>query len=478
MQPRTDCNDHVVCQYNGLPYYLPLFFQYSESFRLIVPCFLRDVIQHYQQTNGAVVKKYYEGSLANANVSWFYNNHPIAGIFVMGCVVGCKWRWIGDVDFAILALDDCTKAAGQTSFLSCKCSRNLILGCGLPTGNLSGWKLRLRGTMSINRLELDVEDIEIVEDLIDEIKFWKAALEYRTNLEVPWVIQDSVLLDYFTQEDKRDSSASKTNNFIELLQREQFQREMEITSPYSFHHGFYSQNLWNSRSAEDLLVEGVENEFDVEDTHLMIPIHERKSATNDQRDNHINITDTCNEFDIPKPQTSVLHSFNSYKQQLLKYLLTCGQNSLSIWALYQDIGLTKILEVVATRRFHQQFTKELQPIDKIKMSLFQKVIQQYIDMGLLQQATGDEVTTKSLIQCFSFIVKRTQTFIKLECDTGKIDYDNVRQSVGLPRLKNKIILDLFKESLRQFTDKPTSVLKQWWIDAGNDTGTFIHFDYR
>lgn len=169
----------MVGKEGGLVYYSPLEFHKNRYHGVTVPMLAVDVLEMVERSK-EVCLRYYRGGF----LGLLYGNHPLNRIKVMGIAVGCRYRCIGDNDYLLVKLDDCS---GSSGFLQCKCLESLANRFGLCWGSVSGQKLKMHGRFNLYYCELEVDEVELVSDMVAEIEHWEVSIKYRRRLSVPWV---------------------------------------------------------------------------------------------------------------------------------------------------------------------------------------------------------------------------------------------------------------------------------------------------
>ncbi|SCW04302.1 LAFE_0H10550g1_1 [Lachancea fermentati] len=471
-------NGHIVHQEGETLYYVTLLFKYSQTATITVPCFIRDVLMHYSRSVTAI-KRYYPRDTA----FWFFNNHPIDSVMVLGCVAGWKWKFIGDSDYAIFHLDDCTVLPDQVTLLKCKCSKSLLMRSGLPLGDLSGWTLRVRGRMN-DYEELEVDLLEICGDLLAEIEFWKECFKVKRLLDKPWILDDSVSSLLSTQDDGRPL---QYGTFVECLERKQFKNDLELASPYcSEDDTSYSNEIIFPIDEEVGCLES-----DLDQSHLMefgvsespktlIVANEDSVVNQRQRISELTLADNSmsGRSQLAKREISKGHNSKYYGQQFLKYLLHQKFTEISTMNTYRNATLNGILTSAATNKSESRLHQGSEALEDVKMMLFNEVLQRLASMELISLFERQKlINIKNLKSCFNYISERISTVVKLGCYTGKIDYRHIRDALGYRNLTNYVILELYKEALRHFFASTHQSNVRWWIDLNNEEVSFIHFEY-
>ena len=464
-------------------YYIPALFKRSPTFQVSIPCLIRDIALHFNRSRD-VVRRYYAGGIT----VWFFNNYPISCIEVLGCVVGWKWKMIGESDYAIFNIDDCTRDGPETpTLLQCKCSRSLVLRSGLPIGALIGWRLKLTGTMN-DFAELEVSSVVICTDLTQEIEYWQSALRWRKRLDAAWVVEDDIAGQVLTQEGWLKSTSL---NFIQRLEFQHYQNEMQITESSNdfapreivlpFKHGSLDVLL----DAESAKIEP--SEVRPHEAGLLHKVLDMEGPKKEARDiQHVK----------PKPTNRVTTELNSnqlhpnfarktrrYEQQLLAYLLTQNHVEISTLNTFKSPALEKPLKTAARAYIGIETGPNGPTLDEQSSRVFAEALEKLATMGLLHLfAQGRIINLQSLQRCYEFVKQRVEALVKLRSLTGKIDYSRICRATGLnpPDAQiNTVFLHLHKRALRALVEDPSSGLRSWWVEPAAQTAdsAYLRLEY-
>ncbi|CUS21248.1 LAQU0S02e09406g1_1 [Lachancea quebecensis] len=451
--------DHVVYRDNDIDYYVPSLFYLSPTFQTTVPCFVCDLSYHFKRSK-TITQKYYSGE----QDAWLYGNYPISSVEVLGCVVGWKWKLIGERDNAMFKLDDSTREPqGPPTLLNVKCSKGVVLRSGLPLADLSGWTLKLVGQM--NRFaELDVQSVKICSELQDEIEFWHRAIKWRKKLSAPWTVEKAVLDRVCAPTSEAPSS---TYTFVQWLEQQHYQREMKIAEDYSeepreivlpFKH--VSQDMvLDDRGAKLGPQTGC-----CEKTQIKkLEVHARTRASE--------LVETFGQ--VAGPRISI----HDYVRHVLDHLLTQNRIEVSTLNTFRSPGPLRVLRRVAAQRARRQ----ARPVDEIASSIFADVLQRLACAGLISVfAQGRILNLRVLKNCDDYVAQRIAALVKLRSYTGKIDFRRACDLFGLARSAplDRLLVDLHKRALRRLAAASDTPLQSWWIELAGPTAAFVRFEYH
>lgn len=466
--------EHVAYRDNDIKYFIPWLFKHSLYYNNTrVYVLIADLLYHIEKSRH-VCANHYAGRVSCV----FWKNHPVEKICVLGCVVGYKWRWINGEDYIFLTIDDCTSLPdNRCSFLVCKCSKANILGYGLQLHDLFGRKLRVYGYVNLRYGEFQIEFLEICDDLTLEIEHWVRALKQREELEVPWEIDQQLLEVYFTQDNKEsgihnNSSQSSDcatpmqikhhKNFIEGLQIQNLKDELEITSPYN---DSSSMDLRHLR--EDSFTSPIKP------NNLGVKIEGNKSKKCAPKSVH----DAQYNGGVRIKGVQICNSTRA-KKQFLRYLMAYTVRTVSVVELFQIPQINDVINDISMLKFQQQNLVLVKPFEQVKTETFFELIGKLNNVGLLRRINDNFVDAEPLQKLYVYCTKRLLALIKLQCYSGTIDHEHIREKLSLPTLTHRAIVDVFKESLRTLTQKHPQMITSWWIEMNTEKASFVHLEYQ
>lgn len=412
--------DHVIHQEGDIQFYVPCLFIHAIYQGMTVPLLVSDVLQLVEKSK-YVCLNYYQAQI------WilFWGNHPLEKISVLGCVVGCRSKFIGDEDYLLFRLDDCS---GGFHFLNCKCSKELALSCGMSWGSLSGRRLKVFGVFKLQWCELDVEYFEFCDNLQLEIDHWTEAIKYRAQLMLPWSFEDP-------SASGKNQTDSDAHDYVQQLHKAALMDEILIATPS------------NSLALDDAYdrIRGRDPQQDL--------------GTSGAREGSVIVS--C--------------SLTEAKSNLLRVLISRDNHRTSTTELYQD--LSDLLDQVAALKFQQQnLVSHVKPWEQLRTEVFNDMLGKLEQAGLLYFPNIHVLDWISLKNLHNYSVERTWTLLKLQCNVGVLDHDYIRRKLSKPELTGKAILDVFKETLRAICEAYPNFLASWWIDTDRNSSV-IHFVY-
>ncbi|GAV52485.1 hypothetical protein ZYGR_0AG04760 [Zygosaccharomyces rouxii] len=399
----------VINQEGDLVYYSPLVFDKNPYHGVTVPILVVDLLKLVDESK-ILCRRHY----GNGFRGLFYGNHPLNKISVMGMVVGCRYKRIGEDDYFLIQIDDCS---GSQGFLQCKSLESLAVGNGLSWRSICGQKLRISGAFNLWYREMEVEWLEFVPDIITEIEHWQNAIEYRRKLSIPWV--------------EPLSPEPPVSNYIRQLHTANVMDSMVITSTY-------------------------------EQVPPPSPLPSPSSA----------------DSPPPSPLPQVICSITDLKLEFLRGLLKHEGKRAYTVELYSSLStlLNQLATLkfqnqklnLPARPWQQLKTESL--YDQLHKLQKSGLLQCYSHDNL--------VDLKPLKDLHEYSMHRVLTLIKLQCSTGRIDYKYICDKLRHFELTKKAIVDVFKESLRNICILYPQLLMGWWIDAVGGEYSVIHFEYE
>ncbi|SCU99689.1 LANO_0F03202g1_1 [Lachancea nothofagi CBS 11611] len=490
--------DHIVYQDGNTNFYIPILFGHSPTFGQVVPCFVGDVIRGYKLWT-MVIKRYYP----SLNNTWLYNNYPVETITILGCVVSCKWRFIGGIDFALFKIDDCTRETLRApSLLNCKCSKSLILRSGLPQGDLSGWRFKLSGVM--NRYEeLEVRSIDICSSVSQEVEFWKNAMQWRSILSDVWTVDQRTIEFVFSQEDSQNVSSSY--DFVQRLERQAYDRDLQIGDggestqiqmdiQLPFDHDSLKtvleekQDHLAAKSAIAIEDRGFD-EKGISESSSRIECGDERD-TLDRHGAEINYTsqeqsqgngprvpalphatlDEVNIMGYTKELDSI--SLNDYRKLMLEHFLSQNAIEISTLNTFRNPTLYAAVRSLATGRTRS--------VEEEASFYFTQVLERYVNVGLIGIfAQGRILNLKTIKACDKYVAQRVAALVALGMNTGKIDFrktaDDLR--IACNKSSSQILLALHKRALQKIVETGDTNLAAWWLELINNRCAIIRFEY-
>lgn len=410
--------NHVAHQEDGVQFYIPSLLMHGTYQSVTVPLLVADLLQLVDRSK-YVCLNYYQAQI------WclFWNNHPLEKVSVLGCVIGSKCKFIGDDDYLLFRVDDCS---GGSHFLNCKCSRERALGCGMPWGTLNGRRLKVYGTFKLQWCELEVEYFEFCDDMQLEIHHWAKAMECRKKLQVPWTLDVPSVL-------------AETNERCEGLD--------------------YIQQLFKANMMDDMVI--------ATPCNSLMPTNQTMEKKQPQ--------DRPGEPFVREPSIIVSCSVTEAKVYLLRFLISHQYHRISTTELFQE--LSDLLDQVAAFKFQQQnLAVHVKPWQQLRTDIFNEMLGKLKQAGLAQFPNGNVFDWKSLKTLHKYSVDRTWSLLKLQCSAGVLDHNYIRNKLINPDLTDKAILNVFKESLRAICEAYPQFLASWWIDVDKNSSV-IHFEY-
>ncbi|CEP63040.1 Stn1p LALA0_S07e01068g [Lachancea lanzarotensis] len=455
--------DHIAYQTEGVDYYIPVLFRYSATFEQKVPCFVGDLTRGLEKWEKEIQRYYPNGS-----AFWLLGNHPIRKLTVQGYVVSWKWKFIGEIDYALFKIDDCTReAADIASLLPCKCSKSLILQNGLPNINLSGCQLKMHGSMNKYR-ELDVESIEVCTGVLKEVGFWRMAMQWREVLAEPWVIDEKALNEAFLSQDE-GLGPNTTYNFVHWLEREAYKSEMQISGEdrpsgttqelllpmdLDYVNSVVADGNW---CGNEVVVESA-NDRDsspVEARQLADPVVELVSQKSD-------------------------FSLSDYRRLLTEYLICQRKNEISMLNTFRNPTLMQVLRSLLRGKceISRKEEEEQQQEDEEASRVFAQAVARLADMGVARVLAQGRILNLQMLQfCYTQASARIAVLVAMRLNTGVLDFEALCNSVNLLYQKplNGILLDIYKRALRCATENPNSLVRSWWIEMSSSSTAVVHF---
>ncbi|CAR26503.1 ZYRO0B11330p [Zygosaccharomyces rouxii] len=399
----------VIHQEGDLVYYSPFVFDKNPYHGVTVPILVVDLLELVEDSKNLCRRHY-----GNQFRGLFYKNHPLNKISVVGVVVGCRYKCIGDDDYIFMQLDDCS---GSARFLQCKCLEPLAMENGLSWGSICGQKLRISGAFNLWYREMVVEWIDFIPDIIAEIEHWQSAIEFRRKLSIPWV--------------EPVSSEPPTSNYIQQMHTANVMDSLVITSTY-------------------------------EQLSPPSPLPSPSPV----------------DSPPPSPLPQVICNITELKIEFLRGLLKHEGKRAYTTELYS--GLSTLLNQLATLRFqNQRVNLPVKPWQQLKSESLYDQLHKLQKSGLLRCHSNDNlVDLKPLKDLHEYSMHRVLTLIKLQCNTGRIDYNHIRDKLKHCEFTKKAIVDIFKESLRRICLLYPQLLVGWWIGADGGEFSVIHFKYE
>lgn len=462
---------HVVYRDGELTFYVPALFEHSLHYGSSgVHLLMADLLER-AETSKKVCSTHYQGHVSCV----FWKNHPIGRVCVLGIVMGIKWRWINNEDYVFLFMDDfSSKASQETKFLVCKCLKEMLVGQGLPIGNLVGKRLRIYGEMNIRYGELEVEVVEICDSLTEEIEHWQRSLELVSSLNDPWELNEQVLQGILTQGSSCNIDYEEVTNFttpvrlkarrdfIEELQVEKYKEELEIVSPY--------------RDASSQEVESLDSGWTIPRVRHVcedsLSLRETLLVGTQSP-----VMDAIVEYEADN-QSIFACSENQARAKVLKHLLGRPERALTIVEIYQMSQINDIVANISAMKFKRQNLTLVKPLDQLKTETFFKLIGQLVTSGLLTYINRNVVNLSPLKALYAYCTRRLRALVKLQCYLGTIDFDYIRQKLALPTLSQKAIIDTFKETLRVASFDYPRLITGWWIEMSSDNSSLVHLEYN
>lgn len=461
---------HVVHQNRELSFYVVALFEHGLYYATsAVPMLVSDLLSCVEESK-IICSKYYDGHISQL----FWKNHPIGRVCVLGVVMGIKYKWIKNEDYVFLFLDDfSSKAASGTTFLICKCLKDVVLNQGLSVHNLVGKRLRFYGEMSLRHGELEIEMIEICTSLEEEIDHWKRSLELVPELNTPWTLSDQLLESIVTQGSSFGIDYEEVTNFttpvrlrarrdfIEELQVEKYKEELDIVSPY---RDYSSDGTDNNETYPPVALPRLSNSDSPakKDTVLIGTPSSVVDATVEYITNDLSIFG-CNE--------------KQARSRVLKHLLEYPESAISIVGLYQMSQINDLVSSIGAITFNRQNLMLVKPFEQLKTEIFFRLIGSLVSSGLLDYINRNVVNLMPLKQLFAYCNKRLRALIKLHYYLARIELGYIRQKLGLPRLSCKAIVETVKETLRETALNYPNTLSGWWIEISAETALLVHLEY-
>lgn len=399
----------VICQEGGLIYYSPLVFDKNPYYGVTVPILVTDLLELVEDSKNLCRRHY-----GNGFRGLFYKNHPLDRISVMGMVVGCRYKHIGDEDYFLMQLDDCS---GSRGFLQCKCLESLAMGNGLSWGSICGQILKISGLFNLWYCEMEVEWIEFVSDIIVEVGHWQNAIEYRRKLSIPWV-------ESFSPE-------PPVSNHVEQMHATNVMDYMVTTST-----------------------------------------HEQASPPSPLP------PPSLMNSPPPSPLPQVTCNITELKLEFLRGLLKHEGKRVYTVELYglHSVLLNQLATLKLRNQKLNTPVKPWWQLKN--ESLYDQLHKLQKSGLLRCYSSDSLVDLRPLKNLHEYSMHRILTLIKLQCHTGRIDYKHIRDKLGHSEFTKKAIVDIFKESLRSICFLYPQLLMGWWIDAVGGEYSVIHFKYR
>ncbi|CCD22511.1 Stn1p NDAI_0A03540 [Naumovozyma dairenensis CBS 421] len=518
-----DTNDHIVHRdpITSQCFYLPLLFKHNEyyiqSLTDPIPLLLYD-LKKCMFKSKLLFEHYYKTFNLESSKCLFYENTPINKIKVIGRVFDSHTKWVKNVDYIFLKLDDCTpnfdnKRDHDLKFTcSVESVCNMLQISTLP--DLTGQRIQIIGYAKLQYNEFHIKDLQFVDTMVSELEFWSLAMHYRSWLMEPWTIAPDILEPYLlTQEaslvhgDEDDvinnstpirRVGNKKITYIEKLQDENTRNELEIISPYSSANSSVNLNLnlslsFNNHHVSPFNTEKEHDHFNHEDeqevdedensdiiivdvspeTSLMI-IEDNNGAMTPEQNPFYKPTPTANETDPP----ITICNKAEIKSFLLRYLITLPVNSITMIDLYQISEFKSKLEQLSIFEFQKQSLSNIKSFEEIKSEQFINYIKSLVASTVVELTSNDNVIDLSILKKVSkYCNERLNISIKLQNLSISIDYKYIKQKLSLKQFKNMMIIEIFKENIKIFTMNTSSIIKNWYIDLKNEKIAIVYLEY-
>lgn len=440
-----------------MDFYVPELFNHGLYYNTRPPMMIDDIFDCLERSK-LICSKFYRHRIS----CLFWKNHPIERVCVVGLIVNHQWKEILKTkeEFVLITLDDCTSSkTKKPCFLVCKCSKELLISCGLQL-NLSGNRVRVHGWMDFKYCEMQVEYLEIYNNIVLEIEHWKKASQLRQQMDVPWSIDQESLNRLYSQRDEIDTQLQR-GDFVSHLEFEAEKNELTIASP---HHKYIEVCVVGSNSVASTIVER-EPEENANGRCIILD-----SLEIDEIDN------SCN---LQSEMTDVA-AYNNTQARItfLQYLLECRRKSVSKVDLFQMRPISDFIDQITKFRFSQQNLANVKSLEQLKSETFFGLIDKLVKAGLLSCTNDNIIDIDPLKRLYNYCTNRLLALIKLKCFSGPIDYDYIKQKLDLPNLSRRAIVDIFKESLRSVARRYPRLLKNWWIDMNFEQSSIIHIEYQ
>lgn len=439
------------------PYLLKYGLYYNKSY---IHLLTADILYHVRRTK--YIFKYYYKESSNIFPCFFWNNHPLNKISVLGYVISWKLKWIGCQEYIIFSIDD-TSSNESGEFLNCKCSKETLLRSNVTIKDHTTDRFRLVGTLNLEYMELNIEYIEYAGTLHDEIVHWELAVEQRTLLNDPWIIDKSFMETILIEQQDDDyllknqfqrtpsKNGNMVRNYIRNLQMEVLRDELEITSPYTESDGY----LYTDFSLDP-------NDLDDIKKHLMVDL------------------DSLDEREPLDPIIAPSVSLSDMKQirrHFLQLLLNESDCQINITKIDNYLDLNKFIIDVCNFGFQNQNSLALKSFEELKEEKLSDLFQTVERAGLLQFISTIIVDITCLHKLYEYCYRRLIGLIKLRCYVGTIDHERIKEQLNLNNVSRKAILSIFKEAINNIISQYPLLIKSWWIDINNDRASLINLQY-
>ncbi|KAL3233697.1 hypothetical protein RNJ44_03737 [Nakaseomyces bracarensis] len=449
-------DDLVVGEIAGLKYYVAGLFRFGEVYGRVMSVSVRMVMEMVANARRC-------GRLYDHKVTClFWKNHPVRKLCVMGIVVGVKYTWIKDEDHAIVLLDDCS----DSQIMSCRLEVNYLRSFGINVSNgFVGSRVMLTGTYSLEYREFVVQHIEVMKSTLSiELEFWTTRDVELLSLS-DWAVQlpqmDSMYEDINTKTPRHKPPETL---YIEYLQAKNVRDELIIASPYR--EDTYDESMATRAIPDSLSSSKNQDDPDHSSKTHIIDIEIESYDVMEKRHNNSRAIE--------------IRSIKALRREILRFILGLDLSQVSKLELYNNKGISAMIDNYATYQFQQQHVMNPIKCKDFKSLSFDDCIQQLIDLHIIQYTDSKEVNIglQSLQIFKNYVVKKISLLVKLENLLGYIQYDDVREKT-IKSLSDRVILFLFKESLKTAVSKyMAKTVAHWYIDNPNDQGFTIHLQYH
>lgn len=487
--------------------YIPLLFTQNKLYNYKPHCLLIDVqkIWSYSFEIFKANDLYYK---FNKNFL-FWNNNPINKFFICGNIISYRFNYFHNIEYVAFKIDD-------NSFNDIKnneqklCLPKFIINRNLLEPIINRNLQNLRNIyIEVSNVDFFNETIRIDKivnynfDLLDQIQFWKLAINDKLCFQdYIWIIGKTLITNE-NNKNKNGSDNIRSNNsgnlqqhiFIESLNNNIIKKNLEILSPYLEPQDVsssndislipeldkFGQNVYESNNKNISFIN-----ISTEDFIDFSKVDDKNNSNNNVKHSETNYKNNIgiNSYNGNNRITMKMINF-SFLSTLYNYHLSVpNAQNISVVELYKFNGLNDMIQQYILSE--KQIRKEKRENNEIsaslfKSTLFQTVLSKYEAIGLLSFFNNiNSCDLKPFLQLLSFIDSKCHTWLRLHIKINVINFDIICRAFQriIPRLDVETILSLFKIVLNNLIlDDP--YVNAWYFEldqnVSNHKYALVHF---